>query len=342
MPVCNGTQHKGPAGIVIANTGSPAAPTPQAVYDYLSEFLMDDRIVQLPHWFWKLLVTKAILPKRQYTSAKRYQTVWMDEGSPLIVYEQRLAAKLEQALRADGCDARVRIGMSYGGHSLADACRQLREEGCTSLTVLPAYPQSAYCITGSVRDSFKRTFPALHWDVPATFIDSYSDNPVYLQSVADTIRAAGYGQAGDRIMFDFHSIPLKDKRAGDTYVDQVQASMEDIAARLGAPIGSWVICYSSVFGPHPEHWMGPLARDVLPGWGREMAAGQLTGRVFFATPGFSADCLETLWDIPQELKPAFVESGGDPARFITVPPLNDSDYAVNTFRHVLQSHIPHA
>lgn len=338
----NNAQHSGPAGIIIANTGSPSAPTPQAVYAYLSEFLMDDRIVQLPRWFWKLLVTKAILPKRQYTSAQRYQAVWMDEGSPLIVYEQRLAAKLEQALRDAGCEARVRIGMSYGDHSFADACRQLKEEGCSSLTVLPAYPQSAYCITGSVRDSFQRTFPALHWNVPAAFIDSYGDDDVYRQSVADSIRAAGYGEPGDRIMFDFHSIPLKDQRAGDTYVDQIHESIGNIVARLGAPADSWVICYSSVFGPHPEHWMGPLARDVLPEWGRAMAAGQFTGRVFFATPGFSADCLETLWDIPHELKPAFVEGGGNPERFVTVPPLNDSERAVATFLHVLQRYLPNA
>lgn len=333
-------QHNGPAGVIIANTGSPDAPTPEAVYAYLAEFLMDDRIVQLPRWFWKLLVTKAILPKRQYTSAQRYRTVWMDEGSPLIVYEQRLAAKLERALRASGCEARVRIGMSYGQHSLADACRQLKEEGCRSLTVLPAYPQSAYCITGSVRDSFQRTFPAMNWDVPTAFVDHYGDDRIYCESVADTIRAAGYGEPGDRILFDFHSIPLKDRRAGDTYVDQIRASVEEIAAILNAPAGSWAICYSSVFGPHPEHWMGPLARDVLPEWGRAMAAGQLTGRVFFTTPGFSADCLETLWDIPHELEPAFTDGGGDPERFITVPPLNDSDCAVNTFLHVLRHHVP--
>lgn len=339
-PMDNETRSEGPLGIIIANTGSPAAPTPEAVSVYLSEFLMDDRIVSLPRWFWKILLHKAILPKRQYTSAKKYQAVWMRDGSPLIVHETRLAAKLESALCASGRDARVRIGMSYGTHSIADACRQLESEGCSQLAVLPAYPQSAYCITGSVRDSFQRAYSQLQWNVPTVFVDRYGGDDVYRRSIAESILSAGYGRPGDRIMFDFHSIPLKDQRAGDTYADQIREGVADIAARLDAPAGSWTICYSSVFGPHPEHWTGPLARDVLRKWGREMAAETVPGRVFFTTPGFSADCLETLWDIPQELKPSFAEGGGAADRFITVPPLNESDRAVSVFMHVLERCLP--
>ena len=327
-------------GVIIANTGSPAAPTPEAVFAYLSEFLMDDRIVSLPRWLWKILLHKAILPKRQYASAKKYQEIWTEEGSPLVVHETRLAAKLESALSATGRAARVRIGMSYGAHSIADACRQLKEEGCSQVAVLPAYPQSAYCITGSVRDTFQRAFSELHWHVPALFIDRYGNEDAYRQAVADSILEAGYDRSSDRIMFDFHSIPLKDQRAGDTYADQIREDMTDIAARLGAPTGSWTICYSSAFGPHPSHWTGPLAHNVLHEWGRDMAAGQVSGRIFFVTPGFSADCLETLWDIPHLLKPTFIAEGGAADRFVTVPPLNESNRAVAVFMHVLERYLP--
>lgn len=325
-----------PIGIILANTGSPSEPTPESVHRYLSEYLMDNRIIQMPRMCWKTLLNHVILPKRQYTSAEKYQTVWMPEGSPLLVYEQRLSAKLEKSLNAKGRNVRVRPGMSYGASHFAEACHALQAEDCGSLIILPTYPQSATCITESVRDSFQRVFPTLHWAVPARFIANYSEDPVYRQSIADSIRQAGFNPAaGDRLMFDFHSIPKKDREHGDTYTDQIERDMKAVTDLLGALEDSWSICFSSVFGPHDDHWVGPLAREVLADWGRDMAEGRLTGRVFFATPGFSVDCLETLWDIPQELEPAFVEGGGHASRFVVVPPLNDSDAAVATMEHVL-------
>lgn len=318
-----------PIGIILANTGSPAAPTPEAVRDYLTEFLMDDRIIQMPRPFWRFLINHMVLPKRQYTSAEHYQLVWTPEGSPLIVYEQRLAKKLEAALQAAGRAAYVRIGMSYGPHSLMEAMEELRDLGCGELLVLPAYPQSAFCITGSVNDAYHRTLAKIGWDVPTRFISEYGSRAVYRQAVADSIREAGFdAAAGDRILFNFHSVPLKDISAGDTYLEQIDRDARDIAARLQISPDTWTIGYSCVFGPHPEKWSAPLSHDILPVWGREMARGEIRGRIFFTTPGFSVDCLETLWDTPQQLQPCFVKAGGDAERFVIVPPFNDSDRAV--------------
>ncbi|MGI6591005.1 MAG: ferrochelatase [Eggerthellaceae bacterium] len=318
-----------PVGIILANTGSPAAPTPEAVRAYLAEFLMDDRIIQMPRPLWKTLLNRVILPKRQYASAQKYASVWTPEGSPQIVIETRLAEKLESALRSSGYDAYVRIGMSYGPHPLAEACEDLKAIGCKELVVLPAYPQSGYCITGSVHDAFERARKSNFTGMPARFVEEYGSRPAYRKAIAESIREAGFdAAAGDRILFSFHSIPLKDVRNGDSYLEQIDRSVQDIAMQLQVPADAWSVGYSCVFGPHPEKWAGPLSRDLLRTWGNAMAQGQIAGRIFFATPGFSVDCLETLWDIPQELEPVFVQAGGDAQRFVTVPPLNDSEKAV--------------
>lgn len=346
------TAQSGLTGIVLANTGSPAAPEEGAVRSYLAQFLRDPRIVPLPRPLWNLILDHAILPKRPRHSAERYRAVWMDEGSPLIVYEQRLAAKLEAQLRAAGHPVRVRIGMSYGSDLLADAFAALRAAGCTRLVVLPCYPQSAFCITGSVHDAVERARRAQKWSGPLAFVERYGDQPAYRQAVADSVHAAGFGQRpGDRVLFDFHSVPLRDVRAGDTYVDQVRADMQAVANLLQAPADSWAVCFSSVFGPHTDTWQGPQAADVLAGWGAEMARAAQTGdagrqgeagqpgRLFFATPGFSVDCLETRWDIPHELAPAFHAACSDAVPFITVPPLNDSPAAVDLMAQVVAPYL---
>ncbi|QOY59798.1 ferrochelatase [Thermophilibacter immobilis] len=160
-------------GIVIANTGSPSAPTPDAVETYLSSYLMDPHIRQLPKIAWNILLRKAILPKRRFSSSERYRFVWEEGGAPLVAHQERLRAKVQWMCNREGLlpsatgGVSVRSAMSYGDPSMADALASLREDGSERVLCLPLYPQTASCITGSVADSFERTLAELGWDPPA-------------------------------------------------------------------------------------------------------------------------------------------------------------------------------
>ena len=294
-------------GIIIANTGSPDEPTPEAVEAYLRQFLMDPRIRQLPKPFWKLLVYRVILPKRKFTSARRYQLIWTDEGSPLVCLQQRMADMLQERFdtQATG-EVLVLSGMSYGNPSILGRLERLRELGCEHVVLLPLYPQSAYSPTQAVCDAFKRALRSMDWHPRTTIIDNYHDNPLYIALVAKSIREAGFVDgANQRLLLSWHAIPLKDERAGDTYRAQIKRTVDLLASQLGIAPELITVGFQSVFGRNPNAWVSPLSLDILRAWRSE----GFEGCVFFMNPGFSVDCLETLYDIPREMKPALTGMG---------------------------------
>lgn len=295
-------------GIIIANTGSPSAPTPEAVEAYLKQFLMDPRIRQLPKPVWKFLLKHMILPNRKHSSAERYRQIWTDEGSPLICIQDRMAAMLQEMFDeepADGGGYLVASGMSYGAPSIRDVLAGMRDAGCERVVLLPLYPQSAYSPTLAVCDSFQRALDGIGWAPDTVVIDNYHDNALYIDLVAKAISDAGFVPGGpDRLLLSWHAIPLKDERAGDTYRAQIRESVAMIAQRLGMPAEDITVGFQSVFGHNPDAWVSPLSLNILKEW-----RGSFEGRVFFMNPGFSVDCLETLYDIPNEMEPALTGIG---------------------------------
>lgn len=286
-------------GVILANTGSPASPEPDDIECYLGEFLMDEHIRQLPRPMWKWLVTKKILPKRKFSSAQRYRFIWTEEGSPLLVGARLLAERVQALFASEGEGVLVRSAMSYGEPSLESALDELREAGVERVVLLPLYPQSAYSPTLAVIDAFWRAQEVVGWHPPSTVIDNYHDDPGYIAALAQSIRDVGFdSRAGDKLVLSFHAIPLKDERAGDTYREQIDESVRLLAEELGVDPGAITVSFQSVFGRNPSKWTAPLTRDVLAGW----RDGDF--RVVFACPGFSLDCLETLYDIPFEMVPA--------------------------------------
>ena len=332
-------------GVIMANTGSPSSPEPDDIELYLRDYLMDERIRQMPKPLWKYLVYRHILPKRKHSSAKRYRFIWTEEGSPLVVNQRHLAEKVQMLFDADGVEGAiapgaheilVRSAMSYGSPSIADALRDLREEGAEHVVLLPLYPQSAFSPTMAVVDSFWRAQESVGWHPPCTIIDNYHDDPGYIAAIVQSIRGVGFDpDAGDRLVLSLHAIPLKDEAAGDTYRTQVAKSARLIAAELGIDPESITVSFQSVFGHDESKWTSPLSRDILKSWRDE------SFRVFYACPGFSIDCLETLYDIPHEMVPALEGEDAAPVvervdddiqaacntsgRFVWVPTLNTSD-----------------
>ena len=204
-------------GVLLANTGTPKSPEPRDVRRYLGRFLMDERIRPMAKAPWWLILHLFILPTRSVKSGRKYGKIWTEAGSPFDVEHAKLRNLLEQRLQGDGMDVRVQVGQSYGEDSIRAALATLRKQGCTQVVALPLYPQSAHSTTLSVRDGVAAAMTELSWQVPVTFVDSYGMDSAY-RSDRSSVSAAGFNaQTGDRLLFNYHSIPMKDIEQGDTY-----------------------------------------------------------------------------------------------------------------------------
>ena len=327
-------------GVLIANTGSPKSPAPRDVRAYLGRFLMDARIRPMNKQAWWLILHLCILPKRGRVSGAKYGKIWTPQGSPFDVEHAKLRGLLEGELRDAGFDARVAVGQSYGFPTIAEAVGKLRNAGCTRLIALPLYPQSAFSTTLSVKDSVEAALAACGWSVPWSLVESYGKDPVYLDAIAACVRAAGFGdQPGDRLLFNYHSIPLVDIEAGDTYEVQTGATALAIASRLGLERTQWTVGYNCQFDKGRE-WLQPFTRSILERW-----AHAKPGRVFMVCPNFAVDCLETLYDIDYELRPYYREQLADAGKVLAgnelvyVPCLNGTTAHAAALAHVLASFI---
>lgn len=293
--------------LLVVNLGTPEAPTAPAVRRYLAEFLGDPRVVSIPALLWKPLLYGLILPLRGPRSAANYAKVWMDEGSPLLVYTRRLAARMQAAIP----EWRVVPAMRYGEPALRTILRELRAGGVRRLVVLPLYPQYSTTTTASVAD----LVAAETQGMDVTLIEDYSVDAAWVQAVAGSIRAhRPEGGAGRHLLFSFHGLPQRVADAGDPYPQRCTASAEAIAATLGLAPMEWSMAYQSRFGR--ERWLEPSTQDEL---GRLAAAG--VREVDVVCPGFAVDCIETLEEVALGLAEEFAAKGGT-LRYI--PCLNDA------------------
>ncbi|MET1162163.1 MAG: ferrochelatase [Pseudoxanthomonas sp.] len=299
----------GPArtALVIANLGTPDAPTPKAVRRYLAEFLHDHRVVQLTRWIWCPLLHFLILPLRGPKAAKKYEAIWLPEGSPLAVYTQRLAAAMQSRLP----DWRVVPAMRYGNPALKGLLPRLREEGFEKVVVLPLYPQYSTTTTASIQDVVAENADGLS----VQLIEDYSADARWVAAVADSIRDwRQRNGAGEHLLFSFHGLPQRIADNGDPYPQRCADSVSAIVAALGLAPADWTLTFQSRFGR--ERWLAPATDRVLD----EMAARGVR-RVDVVCPGFAVDCLETLEEVAMQFAEGFAEKGGE-LRYI--PCLNDS------------------
>lgn len=290
-------------GVILVNTGSPDAPTEEAVRAYLARFLMDPRLVSVPRPIWRFILHRRILPKRSAISAAKYRRIWLNEegtreGSPLTQAHDAITAGLGKLL--EGAGIPVLGAMCYTEPTVAQCLTELRDRGCTRVVYVPLYPQSAYTQVGSCTDAFGRACAEIGWNPPVELIQDYWDDGEYLQAVVDSIIDAGFDPQRDWLDLSYHAIPLRDVKNGDTYVDCVRRTNGILVKRLGVPEGRWDTGFQSVFGRKPEDWTAPLSTELLADWGRSGVQS-----VYLCCPGFASDCLETLYDIPNEIEPAY-------------------------------------
>ena len=178
-------------GILLANTGTPDAPTPKAVRRFLAEFLADPRIIEMPRWQWLPILHGIILNTRPRKSAKLYQRVWGERGSPLLYHSQDLAVNLESELRAclPESSLNVAVGMGYGSSSIKEALRGLREKGATHLIILPLFPQYSSTTSGSIIEAVFGELQRWRWIPSVQVISDYHNHPAYISAMAKSVRA---------------------------------------------------------------------------------------------------------------------------------------------------------
>lgn len=321
------------SGILLTNTGSPQAPTPEALRPYLHQFLSDPRVVDYPRWVWMPILHGIILRSRPRRSARLYKNIWTPEGSPLVTVVKQQAegirALLEKRLSTP---THVAIGMRYGEPSIARGLRELRGQGVTRLIIFPLFPQFTHATTTSTFDAVREEVES--WpDLPEIrTIDNYHDHPAYLHALAELVRET-WAEKGrpDRLLFSFHGIPERYRRNGDPYREQCEATAWEAAARLGLGADDWSVSFQSRFGPEP--WLKPYTDHTLASWGRE---GIKTVHVI--CPGFSADCLETVDEIGREARHTFLAAGGQ--TFDYIPALNNRPGHLAALVEILLAHMP--
>ncbi len=301
-----------PPGLLLVNLGSPAAPTKQAVREYLGEFLWDKRVVNIPRLIWWPILHGFILTTRPARSARLYASVWTSEGAPLIATSKHLKNALQTKLDKK---SHVELGMRYGKPSILSALKKLQDKGCDRILIFPLYPQYSATTTESAFDAVAASIRGFANKPGTRFIRSYHDHPFYIKALAKSVRRL-WDKEGkpDKLLMSFHGIPKRYAEAGDPYPDECRATARLLADELKLSRNEWFLSFQSRFGR--EEWLRPYTDETLGRWGKE---GLKSADVI--CPGFAADCLETLEEVAIELRDTFIQAGGDHFRYI--PALND-------------------
>lgn len=334
-------------GCLLINLGTPASPAPIDVRAYLSEFLSDPRVIDMPAVGRWLLLNLVILPFRPRKSAEAYQAIWTDEGSPMLGHCQNLAKAVQDRL---GPDVPVELGMRYGSPSLSQALDCLRKQAVDRIVVMPLYPESASSTTGSSLEAVFREIGSW-WDVPAvSVVEPFYVHPSYLRASVEVARPMLDAMQPDHVLFSFHGLPERHLTRGPEahavcqgecpaiapsnrtcYRAQCYASARAIAHHLDLPADRFTVSFQSRLGRMP--WIRPYTDETL-----ETLAKQGVKRLAVLCPAFTADCLETLEEIGIRARETFLEHGGEDLQL--VPSLNAHPAWVEAVVDLLSPHMP--
>ena len=298
-------------GVLLANLGTPDAPTPAALRRYLREFLSDPRVIELPRWKWRPILELFVLTTRPKTSAALYRKIWTPEGSPLLTGTVALGRALEAALRARVAEPlHVAVGMRYGTPSMARALDELAAKGCRRVLLFPLYPQYSGTTTASTLDAVFAELARWRWVPELRTVNSYHDDPAVARALADSIRESWRERGrGEKLLLTFHGIPRRYFEAGDPYYCHCQKTARLIVRELGLGEGEYQVTFQSLFGR--EEWLRPYTDETMKRLGAERVAS-----IDVACPGFAVDCLETLEEIDGLNREFFTHAGGGEYRYI--------------------------
>jgi protoporphyrin/coproporphyrin ferrochelatase len=307
-------------GVLLVNLGTPDAPTPGAVRSYLKQFLSDTRVIEKDSWLWKLLLNGIILPIRSRRKARDYQKIWNREKdeSPFKTITRSQAEKLGSILEPLGKHVIVDWAMRYANPSIASRLQVMITWGCERILVMPLYPQYSAATTATVGDEVFRFMMGQRRQPALRILPAYYEDAYYIEVLASSLQAElkALSFKPDVIIVSYHGMPKDYVAKGDPYQNQCARTTELLRRQLGMDEQKLMMTFQSRFGR--EQWLEPYTINTV-----KALAKKGVKNIVVMTPGFSADCLETLEEIAVENARAFKRAGGE--NFTAIPCLNDSE-----------------
>ncbi len=312
-----------PIGVLLVNLGTPQSPAVVDVRRYLREFLSDPDVVQISRALWLPILYGVVLPFRSPKSARLYERIWTAAGSPLLVNSLRQRDRLATEL---GPSFHIALGMRYGAPSLSEAIDELVRAGCDRIVALPMFPQYSTTTSGSVVRAIAHDLEMRRRPPEIVNIAPWHTNHGYIAALAARVHDAARDARIEHYVMSFHGVPASYVARGDPYREQCLATAQELARELGLADGRWSTVFQSRFGP--QEWLRPYADEYVP----ELAARHK--RVLLTTPGFAADCLETLEEIQLRLREQFLAAGGED--LVVVPALNDHPLWIQSLANLVR------
>ncbi|MFV8280877.1 ferrochelatase [Christiangramia marina] len=320
-------------GVLLVNLGSPDSTDPKDVKKYLGEFLMDERVIDVPYWARTLLVKGIVLNTRPKKSAEAYQKIWWDEGSPLIVLSERLQSKIDEKTSVP-----IALAMRYGTPNIKQGLQELKDKGVDEVLLFPLYPQFAMATTETIlvlaEELRKEFFPEMSF----TTVPPFYNHPDYVRTLANSIAENLEGKEYEHLLFSYHGVPERHIRKSDVtsshckidgsccqtastahqfcYRHQCFETTRLVTEHLGMKPNTYSVSFQSRLGFDP--WLKPYTDRTIERFGK-----QGMKKLAIVTPAFVSDCLETLEEIAMEGEEIFHEVGGKD--FSVVPCLNDRE-----------------
>ena len=318
-------------GILLINLGTPDSTNWFDIRRYLKEFLSDKRVIEVNPILWQIILNLFILTFRPSKTAKAYKKIWMkkENMSPLRYYTQQQTNKVKKAL----VDKNILVdyAMRYGNPSIRNKLRQMHQQGCQKMIILPLYPQYAAATTATVCDEVYRTLMKMRWQPALQIIPHYESESLYIEALKKSVvhKLKNISWKPDVIVASYHGIPKKYFDKGDPYHCYCHKTTRLLTEKLKMKIPIETT-FQSRFGP--DEWLQPYTDktlESLPGMGKK--------NVLVICPGFASDCVETLEEIALEGKESFIENGG--RKFEMIPCLNDNNDHIKLFSHLIKKHL---
>jgi ferrochelatase len=322
-------------GVLLANLGTPDNHDYWSMRRYLSEFLSDKRVIDIPNWKWQPLLQLIILSKRPFTSGANYKLIWNKERdeSPLMTISRDQSAKVAQSLKSlYGDQVMVDFCMRYGNPSTEAKLREMVAAGCDRIVFFPLYPQYAGATTATANDHFFRALMKEKAQPAARTVPDYFEHPAYVEALAQSVERAyaKLERRPDLLVASYHGMPKRYLMEGDPYHCKCQKTTRLLRERLGWSKEEIHTSFQSVFGT--EEWLRPYTVEHVA----ELAK-QGKKNIAVIAPAFSADCIETLEEIQGEIQEAFLHAGGE--SFTYIPCLNDDDAHIAALVEVLKDNL---
>ncbi|PWR02226.1 ferrochelatase [Meridianimarinicoccus roseus] len=335
LPVSHPPVPKPKIGVLLANLGTPDNYDYWSMRRYLNEFLSDRRVIDYSAWLWQPLLQLVILSTRPSKSGAAYKSIWNEEAgeSPLmtITKAQTAAVKAELEKRY-GAEVEVDFCMRYGNPSTLKKVAEMTAKGCRKILFFPLYPQYAGATTATANDQFFRALMKEKFQPATRTVAAYFDRPSYIEALAQSVERAyeAMETKPDILVCSYHGVPKRYLMEGDPYHCQCQKTTRLLKERLGWTNTDIVTTFQSRFGP--EEWLKPYTVEEVA---RLAEAGKKNIAVI--APAFSADCIETLEEINEEIKESFEEAGGE--HFTYIPCLNDDPAHVDALVEVIEDNL---